>query len=331
MKLPIICTRCHSHFDAEVDVSSHPLPFTQNPDEHLPQALPPVDMICPFCGLHCGSEAIRATLRIIRAAAGGVELDREEKLRLADGIEGLARQLDDLPGAIDQLLRDQPKLSGLRRLVPQGQEIAFISLVVSLLTLLENTLADQRDLNATLFGEEAAHEDKLPGDAQERQEASQVPITVEVGPPSLWWEGRRFTMHGTTRPLDASESFIAFCFGATPNGRALRLGYLFLTRLNPGIWRLPMTVPKEFKIAFFGLAFCDRGALLKRVRHWEGRTVRGPVPLAKLPKLFDLPLAEGGLVWRLRMGGGYDPVRTSPEGNTMRDFMPRSWQPFNMS
>ncbi|MEV6041181.1 hypothetical protein AB0L65_59480 [Nonomuraea sp. NPDC052116] len=81
-------------------------------------------------------------------------LRRDEQERLINKIAQLKGSQCDSEHAINEIIDEEPKIAGLRRLVPRGQAniLAFIALLVSSVTLLENMLGDLKDLKELFDG-----------------------------------------------------------------------------------------------------------------------------------------------------------------------------------
>ncbi|GII26999.1 hypothetical protein Pmi06nite_04410 [Planotetraspora mira] len=143
MELPILCARCGTHFQSGTDIPPTSSLFEFDPRKMPLGGIPRAGEPCPICGFLNGSEAIRDTLAIIytvRTAA----LRREETARLAAAIDALRESQAGVEEAVAALADREPKVSGLRRVIPRGQgnTVAFLALLVSCLTLAENILGD---------------------------------------------------------------------------------------------------------------------------------------------------------------------------------------------
>ncbi|MET7461262.1 hypothetical protein [Nonomuraea sp. NPDC005501] len=153
MELPILCSRCGAHFQSGVELPAASSLFEFDPYKMPLDSIPKAKRPCPICAYINDHEPVLHTLGVlytVRMAA----LRRDEQERLINKIAQLEESQCNPGQVINEILDEEPKVAGLRRLVPRGQAniLAFIALLVSSVTLLENMLGDLKDLKELFDG-----------------------------------------------------------------------------------------------------------------------------------------------------------------------------------
>ncbi|GAA0998777.1 hypothetical protein GCM10009555_098670 [Acrocarpospora macrocephala] len=210
MNLPIFCGRCGAPVP-EVTIDDDSFLLKYDPYKQPLGGIPGAGAPCPNCGATNGPEVVRESLSVIWTATSALR-KRAERERLRTTIEELRETQARLAEVESRLESDHPQINGLRRLLPRSQEgvVAYLSFLVALVTLVENTIADHADLREAFTSPRPSPSTSMPSPAS--VEWSRYPMS-SVAP------GRVVTFSGTASFPDGHGLYSYFFFA--PRSRAI--------------------------------------------------------------------------------------------------------------